>query len=35
MRRIDGQARILSPELKGQLAKDSWSIGELLRCTCS
>ena len=36
MRRIDGQARILSPELKGQLANgNSWSIGELLRCTGS
>jgi hypothetical protein len=28
-------ARSLSPELKGRLAKDGWSIDELLKCTCS
>ena len=28
-------ARSLSPELKGQLAKDGWSIDELLKCTCN
>jgi len=27
--------RSLSPELKGQLAKDGWSIDELLKCSCN
>ena len=28
-------ARSLSPELKERLAKDGWSVDELLKCTCS